>query len=41
MAMKRRISGNCNILIFLAPESLQMLTAPMKLKDAFSLEEKL
>ena len=26
---------------FLAPKSLQMVTAPMKLKDACSLEEKL
>ena len=26
---------------FLAPESLQMVTAAMKLKDAYSLEEKL
>ena len=29
------------IIIFLAPESLQMVTAAMKLKDAYSLEEKL
>ena len=28
-------------LIFGAPESLQMVTAAMKLKDAYSLEEKL
>ena len=28
-------------LIFWAPESLQMVTAAMKLKDAYSLEEKL
>ena len=27
--------------IFLAPESLQMVSAAMKLKDAYSLEEKL
>ena len=27
--------------IFLAPKSLQMVTAAMKLKDAWSLEEKL
>ena len=27
--------------IFWAPKSLQMVTAPMKLKDAYSLEEKL
>ena len=29
------------ILFFWAPESLQMVTAAMKLKDAYSLEEKL
>ena len=29
------------ILYFWAPKSLQMVTAPMKLKDAYSLEEKL
>ena len=27
--------------IFWAPKSLQMVTAPMKLKDTYSLEEKL
>ena len=27
--------------IFLAPKSLQMVTAAMKLKDGYSLEEKL
>ena len=27
--------------IFLAPKSLEMVTAAMKLKDAYSLEEKL
>ena len=27
--------------IFLAPKSLQMVTAAMKLKDAYSLEERL
>ena len=27
--------------IFWAPKSLQMVTTPMKLKDAYSLEEKL
>ena len=27
--------------IFLAPKSLQMVTAAMKLQDAYSLEEKL
>ena len=31
----------CQILFWGAPKSLQMLTAAMKLKDAFSLEEKL
>ena len=32
-------SGNC--LCLWAPKSLQMVTAAMKLKDAYSLEEKL
>ena len=31
----------CQTLYFLAPKSLQMVTAAMKLKDAYSLEEKL
>ena len=31
----------CQTLFFRAPKSLQMVTAAMKLKDAFSLEEKL
>ena len=31
----------CQTLIFWAPKSLQMVTAAMKLKDAYSLEEKL
>ena len=31
----------CQTLFFLAPESLQMVTAAMKLKDAYSLEGKL
>ena len=31
----------CQILFWGAPESLQMVTAAMKLKDAYSLEEKL
>ena len=31
----------CQTLFFWAPESLQMVTATMKLKDAYSLEEKL
>ena len=30
-----------DFIFFLAPESLQMVTAAMKLKDAYSLEEKL
>ena len=31
----------CQTLVFWAPKSLQMVTAAMKLKDAYSLEEKL
>ena len=31
-------SGNCVRLFFWAPKSLQMVTAAMKLKDAYSLE---
>ena len=35
-------SGNsCQTLFFWAPKSLQMVTAAMKLKDAYSLEGKL
>ena len=34
-------SGNSGWLFFLAPKSLQMVTAAMKLKDAYSLEGKL
>ena len=34
-------SGNWLTLFFWAPKSLQMVTATMKLKDAFSLEGKL
>ena len=34
-------SGNWLTLFFWAPKLLQMVTAAMKLKDAFSLEEKL
>ena len=34
-------SGQCQTLCFGAPKSLQMVTAAMKLKDAYSLEEKL
>ena len=30
----------CQTLFFWAPESLQMVTAAMKLKDTYSLEEK-
>ena len=30
----------CQTLFFWAPKSLQMVTATMKLKDAYSLEEK-
>ena len=30
----------CQTLLFWAPKSLQMVTATMKLKDAYSLEEK-
>ena len=33
--------GNCERLFWGAPKSLQMVTAPMKLKDTYSLEEKL
>ena len=34
-------SRKCQTLIFGAPKSLQMVTAAMKLKDTYSLEEKL
>ena len=34
-------SGNSDRLFWGAPKSLQMVTAAMKLKDAYSLEEKL
>ena len=30
-----------DLIFFLAPKSLQMVTAAMKIKDAYSLEEKL
>ena len=33
--------SKCQTLFFWAPKSLQMVTAAMKLKDAYSLEEKL
>ena len=42
MANRWGNSGNSGWLYFsCAPKSLQMVTAPMKLKDAYSLEEKL
>ena len=34
-------NGKCQTLFFWAPKSLQMVTTAMKLKDAYSLEEKL
>ena len=34
-------TGKCQTLFFGAPKSLQMVTSVMKLKDAYSLEEKL
>ena len=33
--------GNCQTLFWGAPKSLQMVTAAMKLKDTYSLEEKI
>ena len=39
--MANRWGNSGNILLSLAPKSLQMVTAAMKLKDAYSLEEKL
>ena len=41
MANRWRNSGQCQTLFFGAPKSLQMLTATMKLKDSYFLEEKL
>ena len=41
MANKWGNNGNSERLFFGAPNSLQMVTATMKLKDAYSLEEKL
>ena len=38
---RMRLSGNCQTLFSWAPKSLQMVTAAMKLKDAYSLKEKL
>ena len=37
----RRLWKKCQTLFFWAPKSLQMVTAAMKLKDAYSLEGKL
>ena len=37
----RETMGTVTDIIFLGPESLQMVTAAMKLKDAYSLEGKL
>ena len=41
MANRWGYNGNSERLFSLAPKSLQMVTAAMKLKDAYSLEEKL
>ena len=41
MANRWRNNGNSDRLYFLGLQSLQMETAAMKLKDAYSLEEKL
>ena len=41
MANRWRNNGNSDRLYFGAPKSLQMVIAAMKLKDAYSLEEKL
>ena len=41
MANRWGNNGNGEILFGGAPKSLQMVTAAMKLKDAYSLEEKL
>ena len=38
---KKLEGGKCQTLFLGAPKSLQMVTAAMKLKDAYSLEEKL
>ena len=38
---ERRVGKECQTLFLGAPKSLQMVTAAMKLKDGFSLEEKL
>jgi len=39
--MGNRWGNSVRLYFFLAPKSLQMVTAAMKLKDADSLEEKL
>ena len=39
--IKRKQWKQCQTLFFRAPKSLQMVTAAMKLKDAYSLEGKL
>ena len=41
MANRWRNNGNSETLFSWAPKSLQMVTASMKLKDTYSLEEKL
>ena len=41
MASRWENSGNSGCLFFWAPKSLKMVTAAMKLKDTYSLEEKL
>ena len=38
---KTKMGKQCQTLFFWAPKSLQMVTAAMKLKDAYSLEAKL
>ena len=38
---ERRVGKECHTLFWGAPKSLQMVTAAMKLKDAYSLERKL
>ena len=38
---RNEVKGNCQTLFFWAPKSLQIVTAAMKFKDAYSLEGKL
>ena len=38
---ERRVGKECQTLFWGSPKSLQMVTAAMKLKDAYSLGEKL